>query len=198
MGHRRGWRRPVPVLFRGRNPDHITRPDFLDRSAQTLYPAATGGHDQGLAQRVGVPCGTGAGLEGDAGTENTRRSGRVEQRVNPHSAGKILCRCGSTRTVPVKYSAGPLPEGCEPLLLMSISEFLHSVVVQRPVICSSFSGYRAPCTVIFEAAFSMSRRASGVSSTETAPMFSSKRCSFVVPGIGTIHGFWASGQASAI
>jgi len=29
-------------------------------------------------------------------------------------------------------------------------------------------------------------------------MFSSKRSSFVVPGIGTIHGFWASSQASAI
>jgi hypothetical protein len=44
----------------------------------------------------------------------------------------------------------------------------------------------------------MSRRSSGVSSTETAPMFSCKRCSFVVPGIGTIHGFWARSQASAI
>ena len=44
----------------------------------------------------------------------------------------------------------------------------------------------------------MSRRSFGVSSTETALMFSSKRCSFVVPGIGTIHGFWASSQASAI
>ena len=29
-------------------------------------------------------------------------------------------------------------------------------------------------------------------------MFSSSRCSFVVPGIGTIHGFCASSQASAI
>ena len=29
-------------------------------------------------------------------------------------------------------------------------------------------------------------------------MFSSSRCSFVVPGMGTIHGFWASSQASAI
>jgi ribonucleoside-diphosphate reductase alpha chain len=29
-------------------------------------------------------------------------------------------------------------------------------------------------------------------------MFSSKRCSFVVPGIGTIHGFWASSHAIAI
>jgi hypothetical protein len=44
----------------------------------------------------------------------------------------------------------------------------------------------------------MSRRSSGVSSTESAPMFSSRRCSFVVPGIGTIHGFCASSQASAI
>ncbi len=29
-------------------------------------------------------------------------------------------------------------------------------------------------------------------------MFSSSRCSLVVPGIGTIHGFCASSQASAI
>ena len=29
-------------------------------------------------------------------------------------------------------------------------------------------------------------------------MFSSRRCSFVVPGMGTIQGFWASSQASAI
>ena len=29
-------------------------------------------------------------------------------------------------------------------------------------------------------------------------MFSSRRWSFVVPGIGTIHGFWANSQASAI
>ena len=28
-------------------------------------------------------------------------------------------------------------------------------------------------------------------------MFSSSRDSFVVPGIGTIHGLWASSQASA-
>ena len=39
---------------------------------------------------------------------------------------------------------------------------------------------------------------SGVSSTSTAPMFSFRRLSFVVPGIGAIHGFWARTQASAI
>ena len=37
-----------------------------------------------------------------------------------------------------------------------------------------------------------------MSSTSAAPMFSSSRSSLRVPGIGTIHGFWASSQASAI
>src|SRR2546422_8395475 len=69
---------------------------------------------------------------------------------------------------------------------------------QRPVIFSSSSGYRAPCTAIFEAALSISRRSSDVSSTTAAPMFSTRRSTLRVPGIGTIHGFWASSQASAI
>ena len=37
-----------------------------------------------------------------------------------------------------------------------------------------------------------------ISSIATAPMFSSRRWSFVVPGMGTIHGFCASSHASAI
>jgi hypothetical protein len=36
-----------------------------------------------------------------------------------------------------------------------------------------------------------------VSSTSVAARFSLNRCSLVVPGIGTIHGFWASSQARA-
>lgn len=44
----------------------------------------------------------------------------------------------------------------------------------------------------------MARRSSGVSSTAIAPKFSSRRCRFVVPGIGTIHGFCASSHAMAI
>ena len=42
------------------------------------------------------------------------------------------------------------------------------------------------------------RRSAAVSSMSAAPRFSSRRCSFVVPGIGTIQGFRASSQASAI
>ena len=44
----------------------------------------------------------------------------------------------------------------------------------------------------------MALRSSGVNSMFSAPRFSSSRFSFVVPGIGTIHGFFASSQASAI
>jgi hypothetical protein len=62
-------------------------------------------------------------------------------------------------------------------------------LAQRPVRCPTFSGYRAPWIVIFERALSISRRSSGVSSTATAPMFSSRRSSLRLPGIGTIHGF---------
>ena len=47
------------------------------------------------------------------------------------------------------------------------------------------------------AAVSISRRSSCVSSISTAPTFSSNRGGFVVPGIGTIHGFCASNHASA-
>jgi hypothetical protein len=47
---------------------------------------------------------------------------------------------GSTRTVPVKYSAGPLPEGCEPRFDFHGFTLLLVSEDQRPVICSSFSG----------------------------------------------------------
>src|SRR5438128_9376055 len=43
-------------------------------------------------------------------------------------AGSGAWNSGSMRTMPVKYSSGPLPEGCEPLLLSCISEFLHLIV----------------------------------------------------------------------
>ncbi len=45
-------------------------------------------------------------------------------------AGSCASNRGSMRTVPVKYSAGPLAEGCEPLLLMSIS---YAILVAIPI-----------------------------------------------------------------
>jgi hypothetical protein len=55
---------------------------------------------------------------------------------------------------------------------------------KRPTRCCRFAGYLAPCISIPETAFSMLHRSSAVKSTGTAPRFSSRRCNFVVPGIG--------------
>ena len=73
VGHGRGRRGAVPMLLTRRDPDHVTRPNLLDRAAPALHPAAASRHDQSLAQRVGVPGRPGAGLERDAGAEPPRR-----------------------------------------------------------------------------------------------------------------------------
>ena len=75
---------------------------------------------------------------------------------------------------------------------------VRSIAAYRSIIRCICSGYRAPSTVMFDAALSISRRSSGVNSIPADPMFSSSRCIFVVPGMGAIHGFCASSQARAI
>ena len=67
-------------------------------SAPALRPAETGGDDQRLAKRMGVPRGAGAGLEGDAGAEAARRFGRLKQRVDANGAGEVFGR---------SFSGGP-------------------------------------------------------------------------------------------
>src|SRR6266446_5610297 len=90
VGHGRDCRGAVPMLLTRREPDHITRPNFLDRASPALYPAAAGCHDQGLAQRVGVPCCPGARLKRDTSAECACRGVCLEQGINAHRAGKIL------------------------------------------------------------------------------------------------------------
>src|SRR2546427_2583470 len=63
--HGRGWRGPVPMFLPRREPDHITRMNVLDRATPALDPPEALRHDQGLAQRVAVPGGASARLEGD-------------------------------------------------------------------------------------------------------------------------------------
>ena len=97
MTHRVRWHRAVPMFFVRRKPDHVARPDFLDRSAFALRPAQTGRDDQRLTEWMGMPCRAGAGLEGDAGAPSTCRVGRLEQRVDADGAGEIVRRALTRR-----------------------------------------------------------------------------------------------------
>jgi hypothetical protein len=96
----------VPMLLAGRTPDYVAGPDCCFGFAPTLRPAASGGDDQRLPERMGMPRRACAGFESNTDPERAGRSGASNR--------------GSMRAVPVKYSAGPLPEGCEPLRLISI------------------------------------------------------------------------------
>ena len=100
--------RAVPVLLAGRN--QITSPGLISSTGppSRCTQPKPGGDDQRLPERMGVPGGARARLESDAGRPATR-------------AGSGASNSGSTRTAPVKYSAGPLPDGREPFRLISIA-----------------------------------------------------------------------------
>src|ERR1700688_1745828 len=65
--HGRGRRSAMPMLLARREPDHVTRPDLIDRASPALREAVASRHDQGLAQRVGVPGCPSGWLERDTG-----------------------------------------------------------------------------------------------------------------------------------
>src|SRR5258705_5813022 len=88
MRHRGRRCRAVPVLLAGWKPDDIAGTDFFDRSALGLRPAKAGRDDQGLTERMGVPCGAGAGLEGDVTTAEACRVAHLEHRVHTDRAGE--------------------------------------------------------------------------------------------------------------
>ena len=85
--HGRGRRGPMPVLLAGREPDHVTRPDLLDRAAPALNPAAASRDDESLTERMRVPCGPRARLEGYAGALNT-----VPDRAPEKADRSVPCR----------------------------------------------------------------------------------------------------------
>src|SRR5207249_7789933 len=70
-------RSAVPMLLVRRKPDHITRPDFLDRPAPTLRPPNARRDDQRLTEWMRVPCGASTRLERDACAANTCRVWRL-------------------------------------------------------------------------------------------------------------------------
>src|SRR5437867_10097977 len=76
--HGRGCRGAVPMLLARRAPDDVTRPNLLDRASPALYQAAASCHDQGLTQRMDMPCCPSAGLERDTDAEGAGRIGCLE------------------------------------------------------------------------------------------------------------------------
>src|SRR4029079_15893709 len=80
----------MPVLFTGREPDDVARPDLLDRATPTLRPAEPRGHDQNLAKRMGVPGRTRARRKSDNRRADPRRIGRIKGRLDAHITGEIL------------------------------------------------------------------------------------------------------------
>src|SRR5215831_17878634 len=79
VGHGRGRRGAVPVLFTGRDPYHVAWPNLLDRPAPTLHASAARRHDQRLAKWMRMPGGSGAGLERHTRPGHTSRIGRTKQ-----------------------------------------------------------------------------------------------------------------------
>jgi len=92
VSHRGNRGGAVPVLLAGRKPDDVARPNFFNRSSPALHPTKAGCDDEGLAQRVGVPGGSSAGLERNDRAGNTRWIGCLEWRVNAHCASEPIGR----------------------------------------------------------------------------------------------------------
>src|SRR5215210_3720330 len=84
--HGRRCRGAVPMLLSRREPDHITRPNFLNMSAVTLNPATTSRDNESLTKWMRVPCSACAGLERNAGTLNPCRLWRLKKWIDPYSA----------------------------------------------------------------------------------------------------------------
>ena len=93
-----------------RDPNHVAGPDFFDRAAIQLnqpQPAVTI-----KVWPSGCVC------------HAVRAPGSNVTLALRTRAGSGASMIGSIRTVPEKYFAGPLPDGREPLRLMSIVAFL--------------------------------------------------------------------------
>src|SRR5215213_5027127 len=90
----------MPVLLARRKPHDVTGSDFLNRAAFALCPTETGRDDQRLAERMRVPRGPRAGLEGDLRTAYARGIRRTEQRIDPDDSGEPVSRALARRLRP--------------------------------------------------------------------------------------------------
>src|SRR5207253_8626359 len=83
-----------PVVLTRLEEDAVARADHLDRPALALAEADTLGDPDGLAVRVGMPSGAGAGGEVDACGADRRRLRRCGHRVDEHRPREPVARPG--------------------------------------------------------------------------------------------------------
>jgi hypothetical protein len=112
VGHEAVGGGAVPVVFTGLEEDPVTGPDDLDRAAAALHEADALGGVDGLAVRMGVPGGPGAGGKWTLLADRRDPPDRVAT--------------ASTYTTPVNHSLGPAAVWME-LLVICMS---FSVVVR--------------------------------------------------------------------
>lgn len=86
--HRRRRRCAVPVFLTGLEPHDVARPDLLDRSAFALRAPKPGRHEQCLSERMRVPGGSRARLEGDDRAADARGRASLKRRIDPHDTRK--------------------------------------------------------------------------------------------------------------
>src|SRR4029077_12944291 len=79
------------MLFAGRKPDHVARPNSFDWPSPALCQTAACRYDQRLTQRVSVPGSASPGLEGNARAKCAGWILRFKQGINADGAGKIFC-----------------------------------------------------------------------------------------------------------
>src|SRR5262249_48703785 len=90
MRHPIGGGSAMPVFHARRYPDDITRLDLLLCTTLLLHPACAGRHDQGLAERMGMPFRAGTGLKRDGGARRACGVFHLEQGVDAYRASEVL------------------------------------------------------------------------------------------------------------
>src|SRR5882724_10875869 len=88
MRHRSCRCRAVPVLLVWRKPYDVAGTNFFDRSALALHPAKAEHDDKSLAERMGMPSGTCARLEGDVTSADAYRVAHLKHRVHADRTGE--------------------------------------------------------------------------------------------------------------
>src|SRR5262249_51221420 len=88
--HGGGGARAMPVFLAGRNPHGVAGPDFADWTTPALHAAQSRYNMEGLAERMGLPCGAGAGPEPPAPRPDAGRRRPFDDRALPHRPGEPI------------------------------------------------------------------------------------------------------------